>query len=76
MSNGKKWKLTLYPQALRDPILMEQQQKEKGEEIIVIINHQQHDMFSFSSMSEIFGACMIETVFYRPLHTLSNCLCK
>lgn len=38
---GKKWKLTLYPQALRDPILMEQEQK--GEEITVIINHQQYD---------------------------------
>lgn len=74
---GEKWKLTLYPQALRDPILMEKEQKEKGEEIIVTINHQQHDrhLFSFSWISEILGACMIETVFYRT-HTLSNSLCK
>lgn len=36
---GGKQKLTLYPQALRDPILLEQEQREKGQKTTVIINH-------------------------------------
>ncbi len=36
--NGKekKWKLTLYPQALSDPILLEQEQKQKEEKTVII----------------------------------------
>lgn len=34
-----KQELTLYPQALRDPILLEQEQREKGQKTTVIINH-------------------------------------